>query len=54
LGVALLSDLLSLLTLHLRIIYFATAALSRMSMTALLGLWELFRGELHFKRYRNG
>ncbi|GMK59602.1 hypothetical protein CspeluHIS016_0802080 [Cutaneotrichosporon spelunceum] len=43
-GVALLSDLLALLTLHLRLIHLATAALSRVSMTALLGLWDLFRG----------
>ncbi|BEI79712.1 hypothetical protein CcaverHIS002_0102410 [Cutaneotrichosporon cavernicola] len=43
-GFALLSDLVALLTLHLRLIYFATAALSRVSMTALLGLWDLFRG----------
>ncbi|KLT42622.1 Gpi1-domain-containing protein [Cutaneotrichosporon oleaginosum] len=43
-GVALSSDLLTLLTLHLRLIYLATAALSRASMTALLGLWDLFRG----------
>lgn len=43
-GVALVSDLLSLLTLHLRLFHFATAALCGVSMTALVGLWDLFRG----------
>lgn len=44
--IALLADLLALLTLHLTLFYAATAALSRASLAALLGLWDLFRGTL--------
>lgn len=51
-GVALVSDLLSLLTLHLRLFHFVTAALCGASMTALKGLWDLFRGVCQLCRAR--
>ncbi|KAL1411843.1 pig-Q [Vanrija albida] len=44
-ALALLADAIALLTLHLRLCHFATAALCRWQLSALRGLWDLFRGK---------
>lgn len=42
-ALALASDAITLVTLHLRLCYLVTAALCRWQLSALRGLWDLFR-----------